>query len=269
MKRLIKWAFVVGTALIVLLLVVLLVLPRFVDIQKYKPRIEEQISVATGRTFALGGDLHLSLFPWAGVSFSDLHLGNPQGFREKDFVSVKSFEIRMKLLPLLFRDIRIKRFVVDGARIVLEKGKDGRTSWGGIGKASAEPREGEKEPREMRMEGSLIKDLTLDEFAITNGSILWIDHVADARREISDVTVSLQDVSLNNPIKFLISSLLAGRELSLEGSVGPLGKEPGTGSMPLTLAVNLIKEHVMVVNGTIDNMTSQPRFDLALTVPAF
>jgi AsmA protein len=269
MKRLIKLAFVIGAALIVLLLIVLLVLPRFVDIQQYKPRIEERVSVATGRPFSLGGDLSLSLFPWAGVSFSDLHLGNPQGFQEKDFVSVKSFEIRVKLLPLLFKDIRIKRFVVDGARIVLEKGKDGRTSWGDIGKPSAEPREREKEPREKRVEGFPIKDLTLGELAITNGSVLWIDHGAGARREISDVTVRLQDVSLNNPIKFLISSLLDGKPVSLEGSMGPLGKEPGTGSIPLNLSAKAFKELVMVIDGTIDNMASQPRFDLALNVPAF
>jgi AsmA protein len=269
MKKLIKWAFIVGAALIVLFLVVLLVLPRFVDIQKYKPRIEEKVSAATGRSFALGGDLNLSLFPWAGVSFSDLHLGNPQGFQEKDFVSVKSFEVRVKLLPLLLKDIRIKRFVVDGARIVLEKGKDGRTSWGGIGKPSAEPRVREKEPREKRMEGFPIKDFTLGELAITNGSFLWIDHAADTRREISDVTVRLRDVSLNNPIKFLISSLMDGKPVSLEGSVGPLGKEPGTGTVPLTLSAKAFKELAMVINGTIDNMTSKPRFDLALDVPAF
>ena len=267
--RLIKWVLVVGAALIVLLLVVLLVVPRFVDIQKYKPHIEEQVSAATGRPFVLGGDLNLSLFPWAGVSVSDLHLGNPKGFQEKDFVSVKSFEVQVKLFPLLFKDVQIKRFIVDGARIVLEKGKDGRTSWGGIGKASAEPREHAKEPREKRMEGLPIKDLTLGELAITNGSVLWIDHGANARREMSDITARLQDVSLDNPITFLISSLLDGKPVSLKGSVGPLGKDPGTGSIPLTLAVNLIKEDVMIVNGTIDNLTSQPRFDLVLTVPAF
>jgi len=269
MKRLIKWVFVVGAALVVLLLVVLLVLPRFVDIQQYKPKIEERVSLATGRPFAVGSDLSLSLFPWAGVSFSDLHLGNPQGFQEKDFVSIKSFEVRVKLLPLLFRDIRIKRFAVDGARIVLEKGKDGRTSWGGIGKPSAEPGEREKESREKRMEGFPIKDLTLGELAITNGSVLWIDHGTDARKEISDVTVLLQDVSLNNPIKFLVSSLLDGKPVSLEGSVGPLGKEPGTGPVPLTLSAKAFNELVMVINGTIDKMTSQPRFDLALQVSPF
>jgi AsmA protein len=269
MKKLIKWAFVVGAALIVFLLAVMLVLPRFVDIQQYKPRIEERVSLATGRPFSLGGDLSLSLFPWAGVSLSDLHLGNPQGFQEKDFVSVRSFEVRVKLLPLLFRDIRIKRFVVDGARIVLEKGKDGRTSWRSIGKPSAEPRKREKEPREKRTEGFPIKDLTLGELAITNGSVLWIDHGADERREISDVTVRLQDVSLNNPIKFFVSSLLDKKPVSLEGSVGPLGKEPGTGTVPLTLSAKAFKELVMDINGTIDKMTSQPRFDLALNVPAF
>jgi AsmA protein len=269
MKRLIKWAFVFGAALIVLLLVFLLILPKFVDIQQYKPRIEERVSLATGRPFSLGGDLSLSLFPWAGLSFSDLHLGNPQGFQEKDFVSVGSFEVRVKLLPLLFRDIRIKRFVLDGARIVLEKGKDGRTSWGGIGKPSAEPRERAKEPREKRKEGLPVKDLTLGELSITNGSVLWIDHGANTRREISDVTVRLQDVSLNSPIKFLVSSLLDGKPVSLEGSVGPLGKEPGAGTVPLTLSAKAFKELVLVVSGTIDKMTSQPRYDLTLDVPTF
>lgn len=269
MNRLIKWAFVFGAVLIVLLLVFLLILPKFVDIQQYKPKIEERVSLATGRPFSLGGDLSLSLFPWAGLSFSDLHLGNPQGFQEKDFVSVRSFEVRVKLLPLLFRDIRIKRFVLDGARIVLEKGKDGRTSWGGIGKPSAEPRERAKEPREKGKEGLPVKDLTLGELSITNGSVLWIDHGADARREITDVTVRLQDVSLNSPIKFLVSSLLDGKPVSLEGSVGPLGKEPGAGTVPLTLSAKAFKELVLVVSGTIDKMTSQPRYDLAFDVPTF
>lgn len=266
--RLIKRLFVVGAVLIVLLLVILLILPRFVSTEKYKSRIEQQVSEATGRSFTLGGDLSLSLFPWAGVSFSDLHLGNPQGFREKDFVSVKSFEIQVKLVPLLFKDIRIKRFVVDGAQIVLEKTKDGRTSWGGIGKPSAEPRKPEKEAGEKRTEGLPIKDLALGELAITNGSVLWIDHGADARREISDITIRLKDISLESPITFLVS-FLDGKSISLEGGIGPLGKETGTGSIPLELAVNLIEEDVMVVNGTIDNMASQPRFDTALTVPAF
>ena len=111
MGKAIKWILITIGALIVLLIVALLTIPLFVDVQKYKPVIEERVSDTLGRPFSIEGDLSLSLFPWAGLSFSDLHLGNPQGFEEKDFLSIRSFDVRVKLLPLLSRDIRIKRFI--------------------------------------------------------------------------------------------------------------------------------------------------------------
>ena len=98
---------------IYLIIAGLVLLPRFVDVRRYKPLIEEQVTKATGRPFSVGDDLHISLFPYAGVSFSDLHLGNPPGFEEKDFVFVKSFFVRVKLLPLLFRDVQVKRFILN------------------------------------------------------------------------------------------------------------------------------------------------------------
>ena len=112
-----------------------------------------------------------------------------------------------------------------------------------------------------------IKDLTLGELAVTNSSVLRIDHGSGARNEISDVTVRLQDVSLDRPITFLLSFLLDRKPVSLEGSMGPLGKDPGKGLVPLNLALFAVKEQVMVVKGTVGDIPAQPRFDLALEVP--
>ena len=83
----------------------------FVDVQKYKPMLETKVSDATGRPFSVGDDLKLTLFPWAGLSFSELNLGNPPGFSEKEFVAVKSFEVRVKILPLLSKNIQIKKVI--------------------------------------------------------------------------------------------------------------------------------------------------------------
>jgi len=269
MIRVIKWAAIIGGILIALLILILIVAPRFVDIQQYKPRIEERVASATGRPFTLSGDLSLSLFPWAGVSFSDLHLGNPDGFEEKDFVQVKSFEVRVKLLPLLFRDVQIKRFIVDGARIVLEKRKDGRTSWHGLGHPPGAPTERAEPPKEKRAGEFPLKDFTLGELAVTNGVVLWIDHATNQRREISDVTVRLQDVSMRRPISFLVSSLIDKKPVALEGNIGPFGKEPGKGSVPVALSVTALNELAMTIKGSITDPASQPRFDLAMEISSF
>ena len=187
MGKAIKWLSIVVGGIVVLIVVALLVIPLFVDVEQYKPQIEKQVSDLTGRPFTLGGKLSLSLFPWAGLYLSDLHLGNPSGFQEKDFVSVKSFEVRIKLLPLISRNIQVKRFIMEGPRIVLELGKDGRGNWEGIGKpseeVSGEAPEKEEKPAEGGPMGALpIKALAVHEFKITDGHVLWIDQVKGERK---------------------------------------------------------------------------------------
>ena len=110
MNKFIKWFLIVGAGLVVLILAVLIAIPFFVDLNRYKPVLEEKVSAATGRSFRIGSDLNLSLFPWAGVSFSDLQLGNPEGFKEDSFVKIDSFEVRVKLLPLLSKSIEVDKF---------------------------------------------------------------------------------------------------------------------------------------------------------------
>ncbi len=274
MKKAIKWVLIIGGSLVALVLLSLLIVPQFVDVQQYKPEIEKRVSEATGRPFTLGGDLGLSLFPWVGLSFSDLHLGNPPGFKEKDLVAVKSFEVRVKLIPLLSRDIQVKRFILEGPRIVLERRKDGRGNWEGMGKPSGEvsdkaPEEKKGAPESESGRGLPIKSLAVSEFAIRDGSVLWIDHVNGERREISDLTLRLEDVSLDRPIELALSVRLEGKPLSLKGKVGPVGKEPGKGTIPLDLAVQALKQVEMSLKGTIIDPLERPQFDLALQVSPF
>ena len=169
MKKFIKWVAIAGGVLIVLIVVALLVVPMFIDVQKYKPQIEQKVSEATGRPFSIDGELRLSLFPWVGLAFSGLHMGNPPGFQEKDFLSVKSFDVRVKLIPLLSKDIQVKRFILEEPRIVLEKSKKGRGNWEGIGKPSEPPKAKTKPPEGKPSEGLPIAALSVSEFAITKG----------------------------------------------------------------------------------------------------
>lgn len=274
MNKAIKWVSIIVGGLIVLLILVVVITPMFVDIQKYKPEIESKVTEATGRPFTLGGDLDLSLFPWVGVSLSDLHLGNPEGFSEKDFVSVKSFEVRVKLLPLLSKNIQVKRFVLDGPRVILERRKDGEANWEGIGKTSDKSSDKtQKEtakPKEIEAgEGLPIEGLAVNEFAITNGLVTYVDQTNGMRREISDFNLRLQEVSLENPIRLSLSANLDNQPISLEGKVGPLGKDPGKGTIPLDLALKALKELDISVKGKLVDPTSRQEFDMAVQVSPF
>jgi AsmA protein len=272
MKKTIKWIIIVGGGLVALVIIALLIVPSFVDLQSYKPRIEKMVSEATGRPFSIGGDIDLSLFPWVGFSSSDIHLGNPPGFEEKDFASLKSVEVRVKLIPLISKDIQVKRFILEEPRIALEKSKSGRTNWEGIGKKSAEaaPKpEKEKTTEGGAGEGLPIAGLAVGEFAVTKGSLIWIDHSKGERKEVSDLNLRVQGVSLDRPIQLVLSAILDGQPLELKGNVGPLGKEPGKGTMPVDLSIKALKELEVNLKGRLVDPATNQQFDLALQVSPF
>ncbi|MDH3567529.1 MAG: AsmA family protein, partial [Desulfobacteraceae bacterium] len=274
MNRIIKWVLIIGGGLMVVVVAALVLLPRFIDVKRYKPQIEAEVSKAAGRAFTLGDDLRLSLFPWAGVSFSDLHLGSPPGFEEKDFVVVKSFDVRVKLFPLLFKDIQVKRFILNGARVVLETHKDGRVNW--EFKAKSESGVSQKTPLavkksngDMTAGGLVLKGLTVREFAVTDGSVVWLDHGKKTRKEISDVSLQLQDVSMDRPVRLTFSGRLDNRLFSVQGSVGPFGKALGKGTIPLDLTANILGQMDVGLKGNVVDPAVRPKFDLDVQVSPF
>ena len=137
MKRPLKKWLLGAVSLGFLVMAALLVMPRFIDLNRYKAYLEKRLSTMTGYPVTLGGKIDLSLFPWVGFAFTDLHIGNPDGFAEKDFVSAEAIEMRVKLIPLLSGDLEVKRFVVDSPRIVLVKNRGGRGNWERLGRKSA------------------------------------------------------------------------------------------------------------------------------------
>ena len=270
MNKAVKWILVIAGSLVALIVIAVIVLPMVIDVEKYKPQIEQQVATATGRSFKLGGDLKLSIFPWIGVRLTDLHLGNPSGFKEKDFVSVASFEVRVKLLPLLSRNIEVKRFVVDKPVIVLEKRKDGKGGWEGLGQPAEKPAVTAKEKPAPSSTGELpIKGLLVGEFAITNGLIVWLDQATGVRKEVKDVKLVLTDVSFDKPIGVAFSALADQKPVKLNGTIGPVGAKPGKGPLPVDLAVNLLNELDVSLSGIFDPSAAPPKFDFAVNVAEF
>ena len=272
MNKAIKWGVVICASLVVIIIAALLIAPAFIDIRDYKPRVEKLIAEKTGRPFSIGDDLRLSLFPWAGISLSALQLGNTPQFAEKEFITIKSFEVRVKLLPLIFKDIQIKRFILNTPQIVLVKNKDGHVNWSQPGELKEQPsaEKSQKTSTSAKADTGLpIKNLTVGDFSIKNGSIIWIDHSANVRKKITGVNMGLQEVSLDRPLKLSFSALVNDQPLSINGTVGPLGRDFKQATIPLDLNFEAFKQLVLGIKGSLSNLGSNPGIDLALDLKPF
>ena len=272
MKKAFKWGLIIGGGLVVLFIATLLILPMFIDVKKYKPLLEDKVAEATGRPFTVGEDVGLSLFPWAAVSFSDIRLGNTDAFVEKDFVSLKSFEVRLKLLPLLFRDIQVKKIILNEPRILMVKNKNGRGNWEQPQKPGGKKAAGkEKKPggEKDNGKGLPLKTLEIGEFSIKNGFINWTDHDTGTQKTISDLNLTLKDFSLEHPVQVQFSVKVDGRQISLNGNVGPIGKDFKEGTIPLDFTVKALSQINMKLKGRVEKPTGETGVNLNVTLTEF
>ncbi|MGD8252326.1 MAG: AsmA family protein [Desulfobacterales bacterium] len=264
MKKALKWVLVGIVALALVVVAAIVAAVMMLDVDTLKPKIEKQVSDLTGRPFAMGSDLDPSFFPWIGVAVSDIALGNPEGFSDSDFLKIESLEARLKLLPLLRREIQVKRFVVRGPVLTLEK-TNGKGNWAfGKQRNNDSPKTSETSAADLP-----IAALEVEEFAIVDGRIHWVGPSIPHEKTVSDINLKLTDVSLEQPIGIDFSATFDDQPIAVDGQIGPVGRNIGKAPLPLQLTVNVMEELVIKLGGTVDNLLEKPLVAVSLDIPEF
>ena len=83
-----------------------LLLPYFLNVDRYRDTIADAIAKQTGRKVTLG-KIRARILPGVGLTVEGLHIGNPQGFPEGDVVSADEIRVNVALGPLLHRTIHV------------------------------------------------------------------------------------------------------------------------------------------------------------------
>ena len=84
---------------------------------------------ATGCKLLIGGDFGLALSLTPTVTIDNVFLTNFPGGSRPEMVTLKRLQVQLQLLPLLSREIRVDRQVLDGADALLETDRKGRGNW--------------------------------------------------------------------------------------------------------------------------------------------
>src|SRR5262245_26333480 len=97
-SRWFKPALAIGAA-ILLLLMALLVAPKFVDINTYRSQIITQLERRLGRSVKLGA-MELSALPSIRVKVEEVVIGDDPQFAQTEFVKAKSVKLQIGLWSL-------------------------------------------------------------------------------------------------------------------------------------------------------------------------
>ena len=173
MRTLIKLVFL----LVIIIIAGLIALPFVVDPNDYKQEISSQVEKATGRTLTLDGDIALSVFPWIALELGPLSLSNAKGFKADNFAQVQAAEIRIKLMPLLKKQLEMDTIILDGLVLNLEKNKQGVTNWQDLsGETKASTADKEPDTKAKADAGApALAAISIAGVQLTGANILWSD----------------------------------------------------------------------------------------------
>jgi AsmA protein len=123
-RRLLKTAFYAIGAVALAAAGTIAYLVSTFDPRDYRGRIESLVLEKTGRTLDIQGEIALSFWPDVAVELGALALSERQSTER--FASVENARVRLKLRPLLAREIVASELVIAGAIVHIVRHPDGR-----------------------------------------------------------------------------------------------------------------------------------------------
>ena len=167
-----------------------LALLLLVDVNAYKPRVEAAASKALGMSVTVEGQLRIGFIPGLHVTLESVRVHH----RGTEIAFVKEAGLAIKLLPLLQQELRYHRIALNGARISIERGRDGRYNY-------------EKTPEVIAASRPL--DLPLVSFAEL--VVAYSDKQSGSAFESKDCNGELTDMRHPGGVPFLTRASLSGR----------------------------------------------------------
>jgi len=213
-------------ALALLIIVAAVVVPMVIDPNDYKDEIAAAVEAKTGRNLTIEGDIGLSVFPWLAVEIGPTRLSNAPGFSARPFAAVKQVSVRIKLLPLLHKQVEMGTVVLDGLQLSLETRADGKTNWADLAAheaAQAKPVP-EAAPEEPSSGQLALAGLAIGGVRISDANVLWEDKKQGARYQVAGLSLRTGAIEPGATVPVELGMQLDASEPPVKGPVNFSGE---------------------------------------------
>lgn len=232
----------VAAIIAALFVVVLVLIPLFVNADTFRPTLQDQLSSALGRKVTLG---HLSFSLLSGsLVADDIAIADDPAFSSSPFLQAKSFHVGVHIVPLLFHhQVEITKLTVSSPSINLIHVGNGKWNFSSLGGATST-----QSPQQQ----TAIPDLTVGELKIENGSATVSTNPPTTKPLVySDINLTVQQFSFLKSFPFQLSAKLPGDgSVELSGTAGPFNPK-NAADTPFQASLH-VKHFDLVASGVVD-----------------
>jgi len=244
-KRTLKIAGIVVGVIVL----ILIALPLFININSFRPKIESEVTNALGRPVKLG-DLSLSVLSGT-VGVDDIAIGDDPTFSKSPFVTAKSLKVGVELMPLIFsKQINVTAIELDEPQITLLRAANGTWNFSSLGATGAK-----KAPEAEKTGASTPQNFSVARLEIKDGKLTVGKANSTAKPQVYDkVNVEVSNFSFTSqfPLK-LTAGLPGGGDAKVVGKAGPINPQDAA-KTPLDATVK-VDNMDLAASGFVDPAT--------------
>ncbi len=181
--------------------------------------LADQVKEKTGRDLVVAGPASFSFWPGLGVSLKDVTLSGPPGSPHK-VVTMAGLDVNIKTMPLLQRQVEVRRLVLKKPVFDFRVDKQGRKNWqlteayvpvryaqaaapqsaNGAAPTASDAPTAQLENPALAAKLAQIKHVQLGDVRIEDGTLRFTDERTGKTQQVSAVNMQIAMQSLNSPV---------------------------------------------------------------------
>ncbi|MBW1862693.1 MAG: AsmA family protein [Deltaproteobacteria bacterium] len=264
MGRTLKWIIGIFVGVIVAVIVVVYIILASYDFNDLKPQISNAALEATGRELRIGGDIDLDIGLTPALVLTDIGFQNAPWGSRPELATIKRFEIKIALVPLLSGEIEIKRFILTEPDILIETDKSGKSNLLFEKPKKVTPEKKEEKKTEKGV--THLPALSFNQLLIENGKLAYRDGVSGKSYQVMLTRVTTSSAGMESPLKINLDGDYQKEPFNLSGTIGPLAAltDPGK-NFSLNMTAKALNATV-TLDGYIKDVMSQRGMDLGFNI---
>lgn len=263
-KRLLTWILLgAGGALTVFAGLLTYVALTF-DVNDYKDRVSKEVATRYHRTLTINGDLSFSVFPNVEITLPYTSLSEPN--TKEIAAEVREARVTLALMPLIHKEVKIGKIVLDSLKTVIIKDKTGKSNFDDL-LGPPDKTEAQQIPEPSSTQAQMI-NFDVDGILISNSSFTYRDLGTGKEMILSQVELKVGRLAAKSTVPLELSLHYDSKDPAIQAQLTMNGN--------ITLDL-LNKRYIadtlaLTFDGTIDNAPLSSQVDISgldWTISAF